>query len=166
MHVSRSLRRAIRRKQPRISVNTAFAQVIDACAAPRSGRSGTWITSDMRAAYYHLHKRGHAHSLEVWLDGELAGGIYGVAIGAVFFGESMFSAVSDGSKMAIAALAKWLAANDFAVIDGQMRSSHLSSLGCTEIPRREFAQLLNEHCPREISPVVWKKQENLPLGWG
>jgi leucyl/phenylalanyl-tRNA---protein transferase len=150
---SRSLRKRISRSDYRVSVDRDFSGVMRECAAPRDGASGTWISEDMILAYTALHQAGHAHSIETWMfdpDGAcvLAGGLYGVALGRVFFGESMFSRRSDASKIALAHLAGWLAEHDFGVIDCQMRTSHLASLGAREIPRAEFSRLLDRHCER------------------
>ena len=141
VHLSSRFRRQFRRSGWRIRADTAFAQVIDACAhSPRTGQRGTWIGEDMQRAYIALHHAGHAHSLEVF-DGErLVGGIYGVAAGRMFFGESMFSAESGGSKIALAALAGLLREWNWPLIDGQVENPHLSSLGAVTLPRGEFLQ--------------------------
>ncbi len=144
-HCSRSLARTLRSGKFTASDNRDFAAVIDGCAAPRVASPGTWITSDMRAAYVELHRIGYAHSIEIWRDGQLAGGLYGVRLGQVFFGESMFSHERDASKVAIAHLVTTCARNNVAVIDCQLPSRHLTSLGVRCIPRRQFASLLREH---------------------
>lgn len=139
---SRSLRKRLRRGDYEVKVDTAFRQVMLACAAPRAGQQGTWITPQMVEAYTHLHALGHAHSVETWMHGELAGGLYGVAIGRVFFGESMFTRVSDASKIAFAYLVAQLSDWGYGLIDCQMSTRHLASLGAREIPRSEFTELL------------------------
>jgi leucyl/phenylalanyl-tRNA--protein transferase len=136
--INRSLRRQLRDKHWRLTVDHAFARVIRACAAPRHDDSETWITADMRDAYVRLHTLGHAHSVEVWDGQELAGGIYGLAIGRLFCGESMFSAQSGGSKLALVALAQLLRGMGFPLIDTQVANSHTLSLGAEEIPRRAY----------------------------
>lgn len=144
-HCSRSLARTIRGGKFSVSDDRDFAAVIDGCAAPRAASPGTWITSDMRAAYLELHRLGHAHSVEVWRGGELAGGLYGVRLGEVFFGESMFSRERDASKVALAHLVSMCLRNNVAVIDCQLPSRHLASLGVRCIPRSQFQSLLREH---------------------
>jgi leucyl/phenylalanyl-tRNA--protein transferase len=134
--------------------------VMRACAAPREGQSGTWIHEDMIAAYRELHRLGYAHSVETWLDGQLVGGLYGVSIGRMFYGESMFSLTSNASKIALAHLARQLAHWDFGMIDCQMNTAHLASLGAREIPRAEFIAQLQEliHC----APVThWQFDSDL-----
>ena len=127
-------------------IDSAFEAVIDGCAAPRDGeRTGTWITPEMRSAYIELHRRGFAHSIECWHEGRLAGGLYGVRLGGVFFGESMFSAERDASKIALARLVARCGAAGIAVIDCQLASGHLASLGARSIPRVQFQALLRKH---------------------
>src|SRR5262249_19145145 len=135
--------------------DTAYREVVARCAAPRKGAPGTWIGDAMVAAYTELHRMGHAHSVETWIDGDLAGGLYGVALGGVFFGESMFSRARDASKIALAALVARLKDDGFGLIDCQMHTRHLESLGAREIPRTRFSRLLEEliHYPR--SPGTW-----------
>lgn len=151
--LSRSLKKRLGRADYSVRADTAFTRVMQACAAPREreGVQGTWINAAMIAAYSALHEAGHAHSIETWFRDEkgeetLAGGLYGVAIGRVFFGESMFSRQTDASKIALAHLARWLRERDFAVIDCQMNTAHLASLGAREIPRVEFSALLAHAC--------------------
>jgi leucyl/phenylalanyl-tRNA--protein transferase len=143
LHVSRSLARALRRRGFVTSVDTDFAAVIDACAAPRAASPGTWITPEMRAAYLCLHALGSAHSIEVRRGAELVGGVYGVAVGRVFSGESMFSRVSDASKVALVALADWCRARGHVLIDCQLPSAHLRSLGSRPMQRAEFLVYLD-----------------------
>jgi leucyl/phenylalanyl-tRNA--protein transferase len=142
LHVSRSLARTLRRAQFSLAVDTDFAGVIDACAAPRARSPGTWITPEMRAAYLRLHALGTAHSIEVRRGTQLVGGVYGVAIGRAFSGESMFSRVSDASKVALVALADWCRAHGHELIDCQLPSAHLRSLGSRPMPRSEFLAYL------------------------
>lgn len=140
-HRSRSLLRTLRRQVFRLSRDTAFTEVVAACAGTRAVR-GTWITPEMQSAYLQLHQRGLAHSVEVWAGEELVGGLYGVRSGRVFSGESMFSRRDDASKAALAWLADWCPAAGIEVIDCQMPSSHLRSLGSGPIPRAQFLEFL------------------------
>ena len=142
-HLSRSLAKSIRNKDFHVNMNKDFEAVIDACAAPRPHSPGTWITPEMRAAYVRLHRLGFAHSVEVRREGRLAGGLYGVRLGGVFFGESMFSAERDGSKIALSHLVMMCRHNNIAVIDCQLASRHLLGLGARTIPRTEFKALLS-----------------------
>ncbi|MGB6452398.1 MAG: leucyl/phenylalanyl-tRNA--protein transferase [Steroidobacteraceae bacterium] len=146
---SRSLAKTLRNRGFETSIDRDFAAVIGGCAAPRASGSGTWITPEMRAAYLELHRSGHAHSFETYLDGHLAGGLYGVRLGRVFFGESMFSREPDSSKVALARLVEYCRAEDIIVIDCQLSSRHLESLGSRLIPRSAFQNLLRLHsgCP-------------------
>ncbi len=142
--ISHSLRKTLRKGRHVVRFDSAFEQVMRACAAPREGASGTWIHEEMIAAYCELHRMGYAHSVETWLDGELIGGLYGVALGRMFYGESMFSRRTDASKIAIAHLAAQLQRWNFGMIDCQMNTPHLASLGAREIPRKEFIARLQE----------------------
>jgi leucyl/phenylalanyl-tRNA---protein transferase len=142
LHVSRSLLKRIRHGGFSVRADTAFRDVMEACAAPRPGQSGTWITDDMIDAYGTLHDAGYAHSIETWIDGELAGGLYGVAIGRAFFGESMFARVSDASKLAFVHLVSQLQQWEFGIIDCQMNTAHLAAFGAREIPRVAFLELV------------------------
>jgi leucyl/phenylalanyl-tRNA--protein transferase len=142
LHVSRSLAKRLRRRDYTVRADSAFSAVMRACAEPRPGQPGTWITRRMMAAYSRLHEIGYAHSIETWMDDRLAGGLYGVSIGRVFFGESMFTRVTDASKIAFVTLVRQLAAWGIELIDCQMRTPHLASLGAHEIPRAEFARQL------------------------
>ena len=143
--LSRSLAKTLRNGGFVPSVDRDFAAVIDGCAAPRAASPGTWITSEMRQAYLDLHHLGHAHSIEVHRDGQLAGGLYGVRLGGVFFGESMFSRTRDASKAALAHLVALSGSHNLAVIDCQLPSRHLMSLGARTIPSSQFQALLAEH---------------------
>jgi leucyl/phenylalanyl-tRNA--protein transferase len=142
MHVSRSLGKRLRRADYRVTEDQDFAAVIAACAASRGPKAGTWITAEMQAAYIELHRQGTAHSIEVWLGDELVGGLYGVASGRVFSGESMFSRRDDASKVALAWLAGHCSERGFSLIDCQMPSSHLRSLGSGPMPRHQFIEYL------------------------
>jgi leucyl/phenylalanyl-tRNA--protein transferase len=138
LHVSRSLRRTLRAGRFSVTADTAFAEVMDGCAEPRHDQDGTWITSEMLRAYGELHRRGFAHSVEVWAGERLAGGLYGVAIGRMFFGESMFSRETDASKVALVRLVEQLHSWEFTLVDCQVSTPHLASLGARAIPRDEF----------------------------
>ena len=147
---SRSLRKTLRRVRETaswtVTVDRSFVQVMQACAAPRPGQDGTWITRDIIKAYHALHQAGHAHSVEVWAHGEMVGGLYGVSIGRMFFGESMFTRVSDASKCAYAALIAMLRRLGFSMVDCQQSTGHLASLGAREISRTEFLGRLRLLC--------------------
>ncbi len=145
LHVSRSLAKVLRQGRYQVSFDQAFAEVIRACAAPRSYAAETWITSPMQDAYLELHRSGIAHSVEVWRDGELVGGLYGLAMGQLFFGESMFSRADNASKVGFATLVERLKAWGFVLIDCQMPTEHLLSLGARTISRDEFARYLSRH---------------------
>lgn len=142
--ISRSFAKVLRNSPCEVRTDTAFEQVMRGCAAPRDDHHGTWINEDMIAAYCALHRLGYAHSVETWLDGKLVGGLYGVSIGRMFYGESMFSNISNASKIALAHLARQLARWQFGMIDCQMNTPHLASLGAREIPRSEFIARLQE----------------------
>lgn len=142
--LSRSLAKRLRRGDYAVRVDTAFESVMRACAEPRDGQRGTWIVEDMIQAYVRLHALGHAHSVETWVDGELVGGLYGVAIGRMFYGESMFTRVTDASKIAFAHLVAQLRRWEFGLIDCQMETAHLASLGARPIPRQEFMKRLEK----------------------
>nr|WP_314488074.1 leucyl/phenylalanyl-tRNA--protein transferase [uncultured Pseudomonas sp.] len=145
LHVSRSLAKLMRQQRYQVSFDRDFEAVIQACAAPRRDADGTWITDDMQIAYTELHARGHAHSVEVWDNDELVGGLYGLAMGQLFFGESMFSRTDNASKFGFATLVKHLQAWGFVLIDCQMATRHLESLGARSIPRQQFADYLRDH---------------------
>ncbi len=162
LHVSRSLRRTLRRGRFRVSFDRAFDAVTGACAEPRAGQDGTWITPEMRAAYGRLHRLGAAHSVEVWYGDELAGGLYGVAIGRVFFGESMFSRRSDASKVALVHLAHTLRVWGYGLIDAQIRSAHLERLGVEAVPRGRFLELLDRWCEQPGHPPPWTPADASP----
>ncbi len=161
VHQSRSLKRNLRRHPVRVSINTCFETVVETCAESRPGQDGTWITRAMKQAYLKLHLEGHAHCLEVWRDDVLIGGIYGIGIGEVFFGESMFSRATNGSKLALSFLSQWLEKHNFALIDGQVKSAHLMSLGSIEISRDRFVSILDRHCDQPVDASMWQKNDNL-----
>lgn len=139
---SRSLQKSQRHRGYTVHIDRAFDEVLAACAAPRPTQPGTWLSPDMRAAYGQLHRLGYAHSFETWRGDELVGGLYGVAIGRMFFGESMFSRATDASKVALAALVNELRARHFPLIDCQVHTAHLASLGACEIPRQTFLRAI------------------------
>lgn len=144
LKVSRSLEKLIRQGVYTVTLDQDFGGVIRACSEPRSADGGTWITEDMIDAYTRLHELGHAHSVEAWFNGVLAGGLYGVALGRVFFGESMFFRRRDASKVAFVQLVRQLRRWGFGLIDCQMSTEHLRRFGAAEIPRAEFMGLLGE----------------------
>ena len=159
IHVSHSLRKRLRKDAFRITIDRAFARVLAGCAKPRSDDTGTWLSQPMRRAYASLHAAGFAHSIEVWMDGELAGGIYGVAIGRMFFGESMFTRRTDASKIAMVRLAAQLDRWEFPLIDCQLETAHLLSLGAEHLPRRRFIAAI-EQLVTEPAPV-WVMDDDL-----
>ena len=145
LHVPRSLAKTMRRRPYQITLDSAFRDVVAACAGTaRPGQEGTWITREMIEAYVVLHRLGFAHSVEAWRGDELVGGLYGVSLGAVFFGESMFSRAPDASKVALVRLVERLRAEGCRIIDCQQATGHLASLGAREIPRKEFATRVQE----------------------
>lgn len=168
--VSRSLRKTLAKHNFEVRTDFAFEKVMRACAAPRAGQPGTWIHEEMIAAYTALHRMGYAHSVEVWMPGpegrgsgalELAGGLYGISIGRMFYGESMFSRRTDGSKIALAHLCAQLVRWNFGMIDCQMNTSHLASLGAREIPRAEFIHRLQELVHYENKGSPWEFEHDL-----
>jgi leucyl/phenylalanyl-tRNA---protein transferase len=144
LKISRSLRKTLKKANYTIRADSAFNQVVQACASPRKERPGTWIHDEMIAAYTALHEMGLAHSIETWIEGELVGGLYGVAQGKMFFGESMFSRTTDASKVAFVHLVRYLERRGFGMIDCQMKTAHLASFGAREISREEFSLKLKE----------------------
>ncbi len=155
LHVSKTLKRSLRRVPYELSFDQDFRSVMTECAAPRREQPETWILPEMIDAYCELQAAGYAHSVEVRIDGQLAGGIYGVAIGRTFCAESMFSRVSDASKIALTALMWQLQDWGFPGIDCQLQSSHLDSMGCVMLPRDEFTQML-DHYQRRPGPPAWE----------
>lgn len=156
LQVSRSLQRNLRRDDYTVTLDHSFALVLDACAAPRLKSQGTWLGSDMQIAYCELHEAGYAHSVEIWREGRLIGGLYGVALGRVFFGESMFTRETDASKMALYWLCEQLGAWHFELIDCQISSAHLLTLGAQEMPRDDFARILALAVARAGNPGPWR----------
>jgi leucyl/phenylalanyl-tRNA--protein transferase len=160
---SRSLAKRIRKADFELRIDDAFSQVIDYCQL-RSGNEGTWITDEMKAAYLNLHDSGFAHSFECYINGTLCGGLYGLSIGNLFFGESMFHHVTDASKLAFTGLMKTMANAGCPMVDCQLPNPHLLSLGAVELPRNQFRQILNKHIDkpsidwsqlRGVCPVIW-----------
>jgi leucyl/phenylalanyl-tRNA--protein transferase len=161
VHVSRSLRKTMRAGRFTVTLDGCFRQVMEGCAAPRRGQDGTWITEEMAAAYAHLFDLGHAHSVEVWTDDDLVGGLYGVALGRMFFGESMFSRVPDASKVALVALVRQVERWGFPCVDCQMATSHLASLGAQEIPRQMFLRYVRRLVQQDPVPSPWRFDPDL-----
>jgi leucyl/phenylalanyl-tRNA--protein transferase len=141
-HMPKSLRKAINRGSSDIRIDTDFPAVIDACAEARDVRPTTWINGPIREAYIELYRRGHCHSVEAWRDGELAGGLYGVTLGRAFFGESMFSRVTDASKVCLAHLVERLRERGFVLLDTQFTTDHLKRFGAVDVPRRKYEVML------------------------
>tara|TARA_R110002049_G_scaffold117067_4_gene270035 strand:- start:5638 stop:6366 length:729 start_codon:yes stop_codon:yes gene_type:complete len=167
--LSKSLKKTIRTTLMSVTFDQAFNQVITACSLPRQEgidlENSTWIHPDMITAYNELHQQGHAHSVECWLDGQLVGGLYGIAIGKTFFGESMFSTVTDSSKLALVALCQQLQRWGFPLIDCQVYSAHLASLGAEEISRSDFIELIDKFCSQSSlisSADLWRLDPDLP----
>ena len=156
LHLSKSLKKTLRKQTFQITFNTAFTRVIKACAAPRSNEPGTWLLPDMQLAYCRLHKEGHAHSVEVWHDGKLVGGLYGIAVGQVFFGESMFYRKTDASKVAFVSLVQQLSLWGYQLIDCQIHTQHLVSLGAEEISRKQFSSLLQQYHHCKPHSTAWR----------
>ncbi len=161
VHVSRSLRKTMGSGRMQISMDSCFAQVMEGCAEPRRGQDGTWITHEMSEAYRRLFDLGYAHSVEVWVDQHLVGGLYGVALGRMFYGESMFSRVSDASKVALVALVKQIERWGFPCVDCQMSTGHLSSLGAREISRPTFLRMLGPLVRQAPALSPWRFDADL-----
>ncbi len=164
LHVSKSLRRTIRSGEFRITLDQVFDAVMEGCAAPRPNQDGTWITGDMMSAYARLAGLGYAHSVEAWADDELAGGLYGVAIGRVFYGESMFSRRANASKVALAHIARQLDRWKFVLIDCQMATGHLESLGAREIARDDFVGRVRAGVVQAQVEGPWRLDDDLMTG--
>ena len=156
LNVSRSLRRSLRKRGFEFRVDTDFEGVIAACAEPRNYGGGTWITAEMTTAYVRLHRLGWAHSFETWVDGQLVGGMYGVGIGRAFFGESMFTRVTDASKVALVHAVEFLSARGTQIVDCQVASAHTQSLGAVDMPRAQFLPLIAELCSEAAPPQSWR----------
>lgn len=161
-HVSRRLARCVRKQDYAVTFNTAFRAVLDACAAPRARGRGTWLGPQMQRAYHDLHQRGYAQSVEVWRLGTLVGGLYGVSLGRAFFAESMFSRADNGSKMALYYLCRQLAAWNFDLVDCQIASPHLLSLGAVELPRERFLTQLQTAVSGAGRPELWRFEIDVP----
>lgn len=155
--INKSLRKVIKKEQFSITYDTAFRQVMEGCGGPRKHEDGTWITPEMLEAYCRLHELGFAHSVEAWFEGELAGGLYGISLGKAFFGESMFTRVSNASKVAFVTLAKKLMDLDFAFIDSQVHTDHLQRFGAVHIPREDYIDLLSEALKQKTLKGNWGK---------
>jgi leucyl/phenylalanyl-tRNA---protein transferase len=158
LRISRSMRQFLKKGIVRITFDRAFREVIAACQGSRPGQYGTWITAEMRESYCTLHDLGFAHSVEVWQEGGLVGGLYGVSLGRAFFGESMFSAIPNASKTALITLVPRLKERGFDLIDCQVETAHLAGLGARPIPRREFCALLKESLRHETLRGNWEKE--------
>lgn len=156
LRISRRLKRYLKNSRQTFTINRDFPAVVTGCAASRlANREGTWITPEMIDAYNELHRLGYAHSVECWQDGELVGGLYGVALGRVFFGESMFSAQANSSKFALIHLVSFLNLRGYRLIDCQMTTPHLAAMGAREIPGKTFQHLLRTHIRTTIANGVW-----------
>jgi len=156
MHISRRLRRTMRRGRFTATWDRDFEGVLAGCAGPRRGGGGTWLNPDMQRAYTRLHQLGRAHSIECWHAGKLAGGLYGLSLGRVFFGESMFSRLTDASKVGLAHLCRWLQVWGYALMDCQVHNSHLQTLGAEMIPRATFIAYLDRYCEQPPAPDAWR----------
>ncbi|MBD3634995.1 MAG: leucyl/phenylalanyl-tRNA--protein transferase [Methylophaga sp.] len=168
VHISKSLKRQLRKQEISVTFDQAFERVMHACSAPRANQptdpdNRTWIHEEMIKAYNELHALGYAHSVECWQQNRLVGGLYGVAIGKAFFGESMFSFVTDSSKIALVALCQQLARWDMPLIDCQIYSDHLARMGAEEIPRQQFIGQLQQLCHQPGVSPPWKIDPDLPL---
>lgn len=161
LKISRSLRKTLNKHAFEIRFDTAFSDVMQACAQPREKQAGTWITKEMLKAYVNMHELGFGHSVECWQNNQLVGGLYGLAIGRVFFGESMFSQVPDASKVALVYLSQWLIRNDYALIDSQVHTPHLESMGAQLIPRTEYAKLIKTLTLNGPQPGKWPTPDDI-----
>lgn len=158
LHLSRSLQKLLRKSIYRVTFDHDFSAVISTCSSTRKDSEGTWITDEMIGAYTALHNAGHAHSVEVWRGRQLVGGLYGLALGKIFFAESMFSMESNTSKVAMVALSEQLMAWQFVLVDCQVYSAHLESLGAHLIARKTFSKYLKKYCPQASSCTSWKQE--------
>jgi len=168
LHCSKSLRKTLRRNDYQVTVNQAFNTVVDACSEPREDDGGTWITEEMKAAYTQLHQQGKAHSLEVWFEGNLVGGLYGVAVGSIFCGESMFSRRASASKIALAHLCRWGLDAGLKLIDCQLVNPHLISLGAISIDRSIFIEQLSKSRDKGLNwplPGTGQQTTELQFNW-
>ena len=160
LRIGRTLGKTLRKRHYQVTADRAFERVLEGCAQPRPDQIGTWITADMHRAYSRLYALGHAHSVESWRDGQLVGGLYGVALGRVFFGESMFSRASDASKVAFVHLVRQLVGWGFGLIDCQMRTPLLASFGARDIPRAQFTRQVAELVNYPNVPGPWRFSED------
>jgi leucyl/phenylalanyl-tRNA---protein transferase len=161
LRISRSLKKRLAKRDYEVRADTAFEDVTRACAAPRPGQDGTWITEEMIAAYTRLHRAGYAHSIETWIGGELAGGLYGVALGRMYYGESMFTRAADASKIALAHLVRQLGRWGYGMIDCQMTTAHLARFGAREIPRAAFMRKLAKLVNYPPTQRKWRCDDDL-----
>ena len=161
LKVSRSLSKSIRNKGYVVRIDSAFPEVLRGCSEPRLYEPATWLGADMRRAYARLHEAGYAHSFETWRDGELVGGLYGVAVGRMFYGESMFTRATDASKVALVKLVQVLTSRGFPLVDCQMHTPLLESLGAREIPRREFLRALAGLVNYPEPPMKWNTKSSV-----
>lgn len=162
LHIGRSLRKLLKKKPFKITMDHAFPEVIQQCSSiSRNGEDGTWITESMLQAYLDLHDAGFAHSVEAWQDNQLVGGLYGIALGKVFFGESMFSKASGASKVAFVSLVKQLQLWQFELIDCQMKTDYLMSFGAKEISREQFESKLKQAIPEVLVPQEWRQSNTI-----
>ncbi len=159
--IRRSLKKTLRKQPFEITLDTAFSDVLEGCAAARSYTNETWITAEMRRAYQELYQKGHAHSVEAWQNGKLVGGLYGVAIGRIFCGESMFSCATDASKVAFVHLVQQLKAWQFELIDCQVYSDHLASFGAEEIDRARFLDYLKQYASTPMPVGSWSLEQHI-----
>lgn len=158
-HISKSMKKFMTKSALQITINCAFAQVIKACAQPREYQAETWITDTMISAYLNLHRQGFAHSVEIWQGEKLVAGLYGVCIGTLFCGESMFSSINNGSKLAFIALNQHLKRHQGSLIDCQMQTPHLRSLGAEEVSREQFISALKRFRDQKLKKGCWERQE-------
>ncbi len=158
-HISKSMRKLLKKRTFTVTINHAFTQVIQHCASPRAAQADTWITDTMIDAYSQLHRQGVAHSLEVWQEDKLVGGLYGICVGSLFCGESMFSTVSNSSKVAFIALNQHLSRFQGTLIDCQMPTAHLASLGVKAVPRQRFMDYLQSAKDAKLKTGCWDKQQ-------
>jgi leucyl/phenylalanyl-tRNA---protein transferase len=161
LEIPRSLRKRLARRDYEVTADTAFEEVIRGCAEPRRGHDGTWITEEMISAYVRLHRAGHAHSVETWIGGRLAGGLYGIALGRMYYGESMFTRVPDASKIALIHLVRHLERSTFGMIDCQMATAHLARFGAREIPRARFTRKVRELVNYPRTARTWCLDDDL-----
>ena len=159
LHIPKKLLKTIRKAPYKITIDQDFEGVIDGCAAIRKGHQGTWINGPIRNVFIELHKIGYAHSVEAWLDGNLVGGLYGLALGAVFCGESMFSTKTDASKIALVHLCARLSAGGFTVLDTQFTNEHLEQFGIYEIPQDEYEELIKTEMKKPVDFYLKNKSE-------